>query len=503
MMVSPSGGEFAQECFILGNVNAQGFLIRHASPGFRDLFGYSAAECVGQESSTLVGSPSIARSVPSLFEAARASSLAPEEAAARLCALSQHAAEEARAAVPGAGGRAGFSLLLGRKRDGELLVCELTVRAYKHPLVGLPYCLGLYRDVTAEVSVAQLLTAATGRCYASLLAGRDASKEQHHVTTLDKDAFVKSLHEAATSMWRNWTIFSRPSPPDDGYKKPIKASMASRETRSVRSEGSLPSYPSGDETGEIASDESFAEHGTPCRLWIDPFMDLLDAVGDHSEDENAQPPTSPTVLPAPSGPQQTAARELTICALRCRELYDLGFALAVADPSRPGCPLVACSSGFSRITGYAAEEALGQDCGFLLRDVPPGLLGQCAQGQGEALCAAAGRGEYFAGAGAPEGEFVCTQMGARSSGRLFRSLRYLKQAELDNCMFVLELLALLPEPDNDPEDTAPKLTTALNAEETHRAALEDLHENMSQAEQLLASRFWYCASMRRQVPCGA
>merc|ERR1719464_1699638 len=56
------------------------------------------------------------------------------------------------------------------------------------------------------------------------------------------------------------------------------------------------------------------------------------------------------------------------------ELYDLGFSVTVADPSQPDCPLVACSAGFTELTGYTVKEIVGRNCRFLLNGVPSNLV---------------------------------------------------------------------------------------------------------------------------------
>ena len=40
-------------------------------------------------------------------------------------------------------------------------------------------------------------------------------------------------------------------------------------------------------------------------------------------------------------------------------------AMVLSDPTLPDCPKVAVNEGFTRITGYAADEAVGRNCRFL------------------------------------------------------------------------------------------------------------------------------------------
>lgn len=53
------------------------------------------------------------------------------------------------------------------------------------------------------------------------------------------------------------------------------------------------------------------------------------------------------------------------------DLFGLPFSVSVAVPFIDDTPLVAISSGFSKLTGYAKEDILGQNCRFLLKGVPP------------------------------------------------------------------------------------------------------------------------------------
>lgn len=41
---------------------------------------------------------------------------------------------------------------------------------------------------------------------------------------------------------------------------------------------------------------------------------------------------------------------------RAQEVYDLEFSVTVADPTQPDCPLVACSTGFTELTGYSVQD---------------------------------------------------------------------------------------------------------------------------------------------------
>jgi len=97
------------------------------------------------------------------------------------------------------------------------------------------------------------------------------------------------------------------------------------------------------------------------------------------------------------------------------------------------------------------------------------------------------------------GEVVCVQTNAKSNGELFLCMMYLKQVELDNECFVLGLQAQIPDAEINPEEHD---QVAAFADEIHHNTFTRLSRNMAVAEQVLASHFWYCAGMRRQIAEG-
>lgn len=186
------------------------------------------------------------------------------------------------------------------------------------------------------------------------------------------------------------------------------------------------------------------------------------------------------------------------------ELQGMGFSLTVADPLQPGCPLVACSAGFTELTGYSVQEIVGKNCRFMLNGVPSDLLDEETRMRCRAFCQSAVRGEDFCGptepspewkrtpwAELPKGEMLCVQMNARKSGELFRNMFYLKQVELDGAPFILGLQAGLP----DEIDLEVELS---DLEESCRLAFRGLEMNRVVVEQTLAKHYWYSAPMRRQ-----
>ncbi|CAE7389929.1 wc-1 [Symbiodinium pilosum] len=126
--------------------------------------------------------------------------------------------------------------------------------------------------------------------------------------------------------------------------------------------------------------------------------------------------------------------------------------------SKPDCPLIACSAGFTELTGYSVQEIVGRNCRFLLNGVPSNLIDEATRVKCRAFCMSSSVGEEYTGAPdnlpdglqkpwveLPKGEMICVQTNARKSGELFRNMFYLKQVELDESHYILGLQAGLPE----------------------------------------------------------
>lgn len=187
-------------------------------------------------------------------------------------------------------------------------------------------------------------------------------------------------------------------------------------------------------------------------------------------------------------------------------IYGLKVSFTVSDPNLEDCPLVACSIGFSELTGYAVHEIVGRNCRLLLDGVPPEHINNTTRLKARRFCQSMkeGGGVNYKGShpelpegvqnpwvGLAEGEMICVQINARKSGELFRNMFYLKDVELEERHFILGLQAELPE---DFEET----TSMQELEKRCHAAFSQLCDNMTQVEQVLASQFWYSAPMRRQ-----
>merc|ERR1719454_829986 len=77
------------------------------------------------------------------------------------------------------------------------------------------------------------------------------------------------------------------------------------------------------------------------------------------------------------------------------EFNDLKFSVTVADPKQADFPLVACSSGFSDLTGYNLQEIVGRNCRFLLNGVPESCINEQTRFRSRDFCSAARQGNEY------------------------------------------------------------------------------------------------------------
>jgi hypothetical protein len=248
---------------------------------------------------------------------------------------------------------------------------------------------------------------------------------------------------------------------------------------------------------------------------MDRFLDLLDPV--ESEDvyeEDRWMTLANRTLESPGdqwshGPLNwnikcSVQLQEVVNALNVPELNELKFSVTVADPKQADCPLVACSSGFSDLTGYRLQEIVGRNCRFLLNGVPQSYVNEQTRFHARDFCIAVSQGmEYNSrsevlpqGVEAcavplPKGELICVQTNAMKTGELFRNMFYLKQVSLDDTPFILGLQAGIPE---DYENG----TAQNELQRKCQVAWRRLGDHMSTIEAVLSSQFWYSASMRRQ-----
>jgi hypothetical protein len=170
-------------------------------------------------------------------------------------------------------------------------------------------------------------------------------------------------------------------------------------------------------------------------------------------------------------------------------LYNLAFSVTIADPKLPDCPLIACSIGFSELTGYSVQEIVGRSCRFLLDGVPPELICQDTRMKARSYCSSMGcDDEDNEWKKSHNGELICVQANARKTGELFRNMFYLREVEIDDTPLIIGLQAGLSD---EQSQEIPEL------QKFCQSAYDKLNSNMSILEKELAAQFWYSAPMRR------
>lgn len=191
--------------------------------------------------------------------------------------------------------------------------------------------------------------------------------------------------------------------------------------------------------------------------------------------------------------------------LNAENLNELEFSVTMADPSQPDCPLVACSIGFTDLTGYQVHEIVGRNCRFLLNQVPGNLIDEETRHRCRSFCKSVSNGQQYDGCSEvlpsgvkkcwlslPKGELICIQTNARKSGELFRNMFYIREVELDDVPYILGLQAGIPDEYEDNEEGMEKLQMQCYN------AWAYLDKNMNSVDKVLAAHFWYQAPMRRQ-----
>jgi len=191
-------------------------------------------------------------------------------------------------------------------------------------------------------------------------------------------------------------------------------------------------------------------------------------------------------------------------------LLSLEFPVTVADPTLPGCPLVACSLGFRNLTGYKLDEITGKNSDFLDLGVPDKFINKETRRRVHAFCLAAAEGYDEQEPGTvPEalrtdhpslrmgfGEDLYVQTSATKNGELFSSMLFLKTVELDDRPFVIGLQTCLG------KDHVGCGADSKSFREVCAEAFVNLSKNMDTIEAMLASRFNYSSAMRRSHESG-
>lgn len=192
-----------QGVFILCD-NTDGFPMRYISQGFVNLFGYSREECIGKRCGRLVGGPSIKGDATAVASISESSGLSKTEVMAGIDKLTAHAGEQCRLMMESPKDRVGFSLLLNRKKNGAIFVCECLTLVLNRPELGWSYSIGMQRDVSHEVSTCGLLKAlATGGYEDILRVRREEVKSRLKRVAVGGDKVVQYVYNTALSAMRS------------------------------------------------------------------------------------------------------------------------------------------------------------------------------------------------------------------------------------------------------------------------------------------------------------
>jgi len=540
--------------------------IRYVSDGFTDLFGYDVKEAAGMSCGQLIGASCIMSNSLSLHRACQLSDLDVACVKNSIEFMTQHVAEEMQRMVADSSSNPfGFGVFVSRNGSGEVIVCELVLRSRRHPSCGWKYAIGLLRNISSKISVGEVLRCCAsnkGQEYLYLLS-QHRNQAYSQAKVLDTMQAACLVDEIAVNTWKAMTrdAMQHSGKKATSTRSSSPCSLASRSTasgRSCESSSTMSSIESriGTVSKLSCSSGTFRQKSMKAPLEVQSpssaglqspkpdvamnaadcrFLDLLeepeglDASEEANDISNLHPDAmlstrtslhreleTPNEACAFESTQDFSSRLQQSVKLLGREaLFNLGFPFSIADPSLVDCPAVACSSAFTALTGYCDEEILGKSWRLLLDGVPGHLVNKSAMTACSALCDASSRGTWFNTpipgcmlcelARNPEqvladGELYYVQTHATKTGELFRCMVFLKQVELDDQCFIVGLQARVPDKDLDPEEH--DRDAQVGDQERHQQACACLAYNMDVTEQVLASEYWYCAAMRRQVSQG-
>jgi len=478
------------DSFVVCDVTGHGSPVRYASKGFQELYGYNMAECLGQPCEALLeGAWASAQGRSALAEVAISLGVSGEEATRSVQLLSLQVRRLAhQAAVPFVMEHPMLSI--GCRKSGELFVSAVRTIHQTHPELGWTYKASLQQDVTKDVSVADVLLAATK--------GEDdlARLQSQRLSSLPCGALssrsLEYLHGLASDMWRqslssNYDMSQRKKPRMREDTPEGRRSLASVSTACSLSHATAKSRkctktghagPSGvhhlgafvPQHCEVPEETIAAAGGR--------FIDLLEIPGGLDSGYTASEEAGMLNEFVEKQETRNSTPDSSRPEVGRQELLQFQFPFVVADPSWPHCPIVLVSQGFSKFSERSAEEILGTQlaslggCGGLGPEVSLAM---------EHLLRAAHEGKFL-----PEG-LSCVQGAERlSAGEVMFSITggmvILKQVLLDDAMFVIGVM----DKDEDEMDLVPRLGVWLEVAVTS-----------------LAAEFFYSAPLRRQVAEGS
>lgn len=182
-------------------------------------------------------------------------------------------------------------------------------------------------------------------------------------------------------------------------------------------------------------------------------------------------------------------------------LHNLDFSFSIADPLLDGCPLIGCSTGFTKLCGYELNYIVGRNCRFLVDPVPCAEQDKIMRRHTKDFCEAVRNGQGYSvptaereewmPVGRPNDELFAMQINARYDGTLFNNLFYMKVFNLGTELGKARpyIVALQSELAGGKQDLA-KLAENV----------EHLDQNMYKLQKQLAALFFMQCSMNRQNP---
>jgi hypothetical protein len=125
-------------------------------------------------------------------------------------------------------------------------------------------------------------------------------------------------------------------------------------------------------------------------------------------------------------------------------IFGLEFSVTIADPLLDGCPLIGCSTGFTKLSGYGMQDVIGRKSSFLTESVPAEEINQDSKKRSRDFCKAVKLGKKYTlptndqQASMREesqgDELFLMQKNARKDGRIFDNFTYMKVFELGSEM---------------------------------------------------------------------
>lgn len=180
-------------------------------------------------------------------------------------------------------------------------------------------------------------------------------------------------------------------------------------------------------------------------------------------------------------------------------LLGLEFSFSIADPFVDGCPIIGCSTGFTKLTGYELEDIIGRNCRFMVDPVPKDQIDQKMRARVKSYCEAMATGseyhvpesdrEEWMPTHTPGDELICVQKNARKDGIIFNNMFWLKMFELglkfgDEMPYIVGLQ-----------------TELMSGKEALGKLVQNreiLQENMGKVKDVLASAFYMQCCMSRE-----